>query len=57
MVSHIGNVCKMFDEQFVRMWGLYLAACAAAFHNGIGDLHQILATKGINSYLPDVRWY
>ncbi len=54
---HIDDVRRMFDEQFVRMWNLYLAACAAAFHNGIVDLHQILATKGINNALPDVRWY
>ena len=24
---------------------LYLSACAATFHNGIIDLHQILMTK------------
>ena len=35
----------------------YLAACAATFHNGIIDLHQILMTKGINNELPMVRWY
>ncbi len=55
--EHIGEVRRMFDERFVRMWDLYLAACAATFHNGIIDLHQILATKGINNRLPDVRWY
>ena len=31
--------------------------CAAAFHNGIIDLHQILATKGINNKLSMTRWY
>jgi len=55
--EHIDDVRKMFDEQFVRMWDLYLSACAATFHNGIIDLHQILATKGINNSLPDIRWY
>lgn len=55
--KHIDEVRKMFDEKFVRMWDLYLAACAATFHNGIIDLHQILATKGINNTLPDIRWY
>lgn len=55
--EHIDDVRKMFDERFVRMWNLYLAACAATFHNGIIDLHQILFTKGINNELPMVRWY
>ena len=47
----------MFDENFLRMWDLYLSACAATFHNGIIDLHQILMTKGINNNLPMTRWY
>ncbi len=55
--EHISEVGEMFDERFVRMWDLYLAACAAVFHNGIVDLHQILATKGVNNTLPVVRWY
>lgn len=53
----IEEVRKMFDESFVRMWDMYLSACAATFHNGIIDLHQILATKGINNNLPMTRWY
>src|SRR5699024_10622293 len=36
--EHLDEVRKMFDETFVRMWDLYLAACAATFHNGIIDL-------------------
>ena len=48
---------EMFDEDFLRMWDLYLSACAATFHNGIIDLHQILMTKGINNELPMARWY
>lgn len=55
--EHLDEVRKMFDESFVRMWDLYLAACAATFHNGIIDLHQILMTKGINNDLPMTRWY
>lgn len=55
--EHLEEVREMFDEKFVRMWELYLAACAATFHNGIIDLHQILTTKGINNDLPDTRWY
>lgn len=55
--EHIQEVRKMFDERFVRMWEMYLSSCAATFHNGIIDLHQVLATKGINNELPAVRWY
>ena len=55
--EHIDEVRQMFDERFVRMWHLYLSACAATFHNGIIDLHQILLTNGINNDLPIVRWY
>ena len=47
--EHIDEVHQMFDERFVRMWDLYLSACAATFHNGIIDVHQILFTKGINN--------
>lgn len=55
--EHIDEVRKMFDERFVRMWDMYLSSCAATFHNGVIDLHQILMTKGINNSLPLVKWY
>ena len=55
--AHKDEVRKMFDEQFVRMWELYLCACAATFYNGIIDLHQILWSKGVNNELPMTRWY
>ncbi|WP_330394120.1 cyclopropane-fatty-acyl-phospholipid synthase family protein [Lachnoclostridium sp. An181] len=55
--KHMEEEKKMFDERFLRMWDLYLNACAATFHNGIIDIHQILATKGINNDFPMVRWY
>ena len=48
---------KKMGTEFVRMWDLYLNACAATFHNGIIDLHQILISKGINNELPLTRWY
>ncbi|MCI8490995.1 MAG: class I SAM-dependent methyltransferase [Lachnospiraceae bacterium] len=53
--EQIDKVRKMFDEKFVRMWDLYLSSCAATFHNGIIDLHQVLFTKGINNQLPLIR--
>lgn len=55
--EHLGQIKKMFDEKFIRMWELYLSACAATFHNGVIDLHQILVTKGVNNDVPMVRWY
>ena len=55
--EHAREVREMFDERFVRMWELYLASCAATFHNGVIDIHQVLASKGINNELPMVRWY
>ena len=54
---HRAEICRIYGEQFARMWELYLCACAATFHNGVIDLHQILMTKGINNELPMVRWY
>lgn len=55
--KHITEIKEMFDERFIRMWNLYLCSCAATFHNGIIDIHQVLVTKGINNTLPLVRWY
>lgn len=55
--KHRDEVQKMFDEKFVRMWELYLCACAATFYNGIIDLHQVLFSKGVNNELPMTRWY
>lgn len=46
------QVVKERGEEFTRMWELYLASCAATFHNGVIDLHQILVTKGVNNSLP-----
>lgn len=51
------EVEKMFDQRFIRMWRLYLCSCAATFHNGIIDLHQIMFTKGVNNELPMTREY
>lgn len=54
-LAHIDQIKEMQGEEFVRMWDLYLAACAATFHNGIVDLHQVLMSKGINNDLPMTR--
>ena len=55
--GHRQEVGGKMGTEFARMWELYLSSCAATFHNGIIDIHQILLTKGINNSLPMVRWY
>ncbi len=55
--EHLDEVREMFNDEFIRMWDLYLCSCAATFHNGIIDLSQILMTKGVNNDLPMTRWY
>ena len=55
--GHRQEVEEKMGTEFARMWELYLSSCAATFHNGIIDLHQILASKGVNNDLPMTRWY
>lgn len=40
------EVRKMHDERFIRMWDLYLQACAAPFESGNIDVIQYLISKG-----------
>ncbi|WP_230397254.1 SAM-dependent methyltransferase [Novisyntrophococcus fermenticellae] len=54
-LKHRDEILKLQGEEFTRMWELYLASCAATFHNGIIDLHQILISKGVNNDLPMTR--
>lgn len=51
-LSHKDKVTEMYGLEFTRMWELYLSACAATFHNGIIDLHQIVLSKGVNNGFP-----
>ena len=55
--DNIDKIKTMFDDEFIRMWRMYLYACAAVFNNGIVDLHQILFVKGVNNELPMTRDY
>ncbi|MEY8353740.1 cyclopropane-fatty-acyl-phospholipid synthase family protein [Lachnospiraceae bacterium 54-53] len=55
--DHRPEIEEKMGQEFTRMWDLYLNACAATFHNGIIDLHQVLASKGVNNDLPLTRWY
>ncbi|PWX48354.1 SAM-dependent methyltransferase [Clostridium perfringens] len=56
-MNHLDEERDMFDYEFLRMWHLYLATCAAAFHYWDIDIHQILFSKGINNTLPMTRKY
>lgn len=55
--KNLDKIREKFDEEFVRMWQLYLCSCAASFNNGVIDLHQIVFTKGVNNNLPMTRDY
>jgi cyclopropane-fatty-acyl-phospholipid synthase len=48
---------KKYGEEFVRMWGLYLQGCAAAFRTGNIDVYQCLLSKGTNNELPMTAAY
>lgn len=55
--KNIDKIREIVDERFIRMWRIYLCSCAAAFNNGVVDVHQMLLTKGINNELPSTREY
>lgn len=54
-LKHRKEIAEKYGEEFTRMWELYLASCAATFHNGVIDLHQILVSKGVNNRIPMTR--
>lgn len=53
------RVKQMFDERFVRMWRLYLAASSATFDSGDLQLFQVVFARAENNTLPWSRddWY
>lgn len=52
------EVEKSHDQRFIRMWDLYLQACAASFESGNIDCIQYLLTKGASGQnLPMTRDY
>jgi cyclopropane-fatty-acyl-phospholipid synthase len=53
------QVGRMFDERFVRMWRLYLAASSATFDSGDLQLFQVVFARAENNTLPWTRddWY
>jgi cyclopropane-fatty-acyl-phospholipid synthase len=55
--SVVDPVRAMFDENFVRMWRLYLNGSIAAFESGTMQLFQVLFTKPDNNDVPLTREY
>ncbi|TFI74658.1 SAM-dependent methyltransferase [Carnobacterium divergens] len=55
--NQLTEIRKLKDERFIRMWDLYLQACAASFKSGNIDLIQYLVTKGSTNDLPMTRAY
>lgn len=48
-------VREMFDEEFVRMWRLYLASSIASFETGLLELFQIVFAPRRSQALPHTR--
>jgi len=51
------QITEMFDEEFARMWELFLAGVVATFRYLGTSVHQLLFVKGINNDLPLTRDY
>ncbi len=53
----VPKVAAMFDERFVRIWRLYLAGSAAAFHAGSLQLFQVVFAGRKCEAVPWTRAY
>ncbi len=51
------KVADMYDEEFVRMWRLYLAGSSAGFQSGTLQLYQVVFTPRGNNRVPWTREY
>lgn len=49
------QVRTMFDEQFIRMWRLYLISSIAGFNCGLMQLFQIVFARASNNAIPWTR--
>lgn len=50
--QNVEAIRGMFDERFVRMWRMYLAASAATFEAGALQLFQVAFAPGRNNQIP-----
>ena len=55
-IKNKGQIIKMFDEKFFRMWEFYLASCESAFKWGDQVVYQFQLTKNYTS-TPIIRDY
>jgi cyclopropane-fatty-acyl-phospholipid synthase len=56
--KNIASVRKLsYDEDFIRMWRLYLRGSSNSFRYGTFDLSQFIFTKGLKNDLPLTREY
>ncbi len=53
--KHQKEVTTLYDEQFYRMWDLWLASSAAGFRYSDLNLMQFVLSKGVNNELPLTR--
>ena len=51
------EVAEMYDEEFARMWRLYLAGSSAGFQSGTLQLYQILFAPLGSNNVPWTRNY
>jgi cyclopropane-fatty-acyl-phospholipid synthase len=51
------KVARLFDEEFTRMWRLYLAGSSAGFQSGSLQLYQVVFAHGTNNRVPWTREY
>ncbi len=49
------KIRDMYDDEFVRMWRLYLAGSSAGFESGTLQLYQVLFAPGNNNGVPWTR--
>jgi cyclopropane-fatty-acyl-phospholipid synthase len=55
--DNVGHVTKMFDEQFVMAWRLYLAGSLTSFKTGKMQLFQVTFSRASNNQIPWTRQY
>lgn len=54
--KNLSKVRKLgYDDEFIRMWRLYLRGSSTSFHYGTFDLSQFVFTKGLKNDLPLTR--
>lgn len=56
-MANVDRVREMFDDEFVRIWHLYLAGSIAAFRSGDLQLFQVVAAPTENNSVPWHRGY